>query len=525
MAMYRLSVKVGQHGASRSHFDYITRDGKYKRHDNQVKEDLVYHASYNLPSWAKQPRDFWKQEEIYKDGFRKIELSVPPEGSLQDQIELVESYCRAEFGDEYTYSFAIHHSIGALSGKENPHAHIMFCERKIDHNRVEPKREDYFKKSRTRKDGSISGGYKKDRKFKGFDDAKGSKWIDKTREDWGKMLREYYLVRGQISLAYKVSHKSLKDQGVDRDPQKHLGYKVVGMYKRGIVSEHMEEYFIAKAQKDYEELGIEEYYATLDIENPNMLEEIRYDVENIDVLNTELSSLEEQEKLILAAIQQIEEKEAQAKIEREEQERLAKEQAEAELKARAEKELEEALLAPYREEEKRIAHYEEKRAVIQVELDEVRQEIREIQGRYNQGIYKLDDQLRMRVLDPKEREIVTRLRSLRDAEDIRRSEHKSQERKRLEAECKPSTVFEKAVYLRGQIALLPYEKDACEMVIQIGKPYLFSDKNLKAMIESHQNKQFPLKEVEQWKQEVQREIRWDKKFKHIIKQQDKSMSL
>lgn len=518
MAIYRLSVKVGHHGASRSHFDYITREGKYKRHDNQVKEDLVYHASHNLPSWSIDARDFWKTEERKGDGFRKIELALPVELSKEEQISLSQSYCEEEFGNNYCYTIAIHHSIGALSGEENPHAHIMFCERKIDHNRVEPKREDYFKKSRTRKDGTISGGYKKDPKFYGIKTEGKESWIYQTRERWGKMLREYYLGRGQVSLAYKVSHKSLKEQGIDREAQKHLGAKTVGMYKRGIVSERMEAYIAIKEgslykdmEKDFKREVVEFNKDAKELERVE--QEIIHGEHLEDVI---IKDLEAKEKQLLNNI---------AVKKREEQERLAKEQIEAEMKARVEKELEEALLAPYREEEKRIAHYEEKRAVIQVELDELRQEIREIQGRYNQGIYKLDDQLRMRVLNPKEREIVTRLRSLRDAENIRRSEHKSQERKRLEAEGKPSTVFEKAVYLRGQIALLPYEKDACEIVIQIGKPYLFGDKNLKAMIESHQDKQFPLKEVEQWKQEVQREIRWDKKYKHIIKQQDKGMSL
>lgn len=115
---------------------------------------------------------------------------------------------------DYPCSYAIHQS---KDGK-NPHAHIMFSERKIDCNRDEPSRENYFKKSRTRKDGTISGGYKKDVNI-----IKGNRkaWVLKIRESWEQIQNEKLELYGLS----KVSAKSLKEQGLDREPQIHVGSK------------------------------------------------------------------------------------------------------------------------------------------------------------------------------------------------------------------------------------------------------------------------------------------------------------
>lgn len=94
----------------------------------------------------------------------------------------------------------------------------MFSERKIDCNRDEPSRENYFKKSRTRKDGTISGGYKKDVNI-----IKGNRkaWVLKIRESWEQIQNEKLELYGLS----KVSAKSLKEQGLDREPQIHVGSK------------------------------------------------------------------------------------------------------------------------------------------------------------------------------------------------------------------------------------------------------------------------------------------------------------
>lgn len=209
MAIYRLSVKIGKPFSGRAHYDYISGDGKYKRIGTD--DDIRLSNSVNMPSWAKSPRDFWKEEEKKGDGYRKIELALPIELCKNSQNLIVEEFMSSNF-NHYAYSYAIHDS---KDGK-NPHVHIMFSERKIEVEREEPDRESYFKKSRTRKDGTISGGYKKDVSI-----IKGNRkaWVLKIRESWEQIQNEKLELYGLS----KVSAKSLKEQGIDRVPQIHVG--------------------------------------------------------------------------------------------------------------------------------------------------------------------------------------------------------------------------------------------------------------------------------------------------------------
>lgn len=221
MAIYRLSVKVGSRGSGRAHFDYIYGDGKYKRIGTE--DDIRLTHSIDLPTWSKSPRDFWKEEEKAQDGFRKIELALPVELEQVKQNQLVTDFVEYNLKD-YPCSYAIHDS---KDGK-NPHVHIMFSERKIDRTREEPTRENYFKKSRTRKDGSRSGGYAKDTKI--IKGAGRKEWLLTLRKDW-EIRQNKYLEKANTQI--RVDCRSLVDQGItDRVPQIHVGVKAWRMRER-----------------------------------------------------------------------------------------------------------------------------------------------------------------------------------------------------------------------------------------------------------------------------------------------------
>ncbi|MBB6478367.1 hypothetical protein HNR45_001446 [Negativicoccus succinicivorans] len=191
MALYRLSSKIGKSGTATSHYNYIAREGKYKK--GTKKEDLVYKESKNLPTWANEKAAvFWKE---CSENYRKIELALPLELSSRDQIILTRKFCEKTFGDDFVYSFAIHENVGVLSGKRNPHAHILFSERKIERNRPEPNRENWFKKSRTRKDGTISGGYRKDKTITG---TNRKNWLLNIRKRWEVLQNKALMITGSL---------------------------------------------------------------------------------------------------------------------------------------------------------------------------------------------------------------------------------------------------------------------------------------------------------------------------------------
>lgn len=172
-------------GSPKNGHDYITREGKYAK--SRKAEDLVAKGEENLPSWAKDGTDFWKAEEQFrrrtekkaeKDAERSgkknegrdvkrreivrarhMILALPAELDTDSQKRVLHEFLKENFPDNVT-SWAIHHSTGALSGKENPHAHVLICQKKIDRNAPEPTREKYF---------SQRGGYHVDPRLAGKD--------------------------------------------------------------------------------------------------------------------------------------------------------------------------------------------------------------------------------------------------------------------------------------------------------------------------------------------------------------------
>lgn len=237
MAQYRLSMKIGKQ-KSKNHYEYISRQGAYKNYNKG--EDFIYAENQNLPSWSKDAKEYWKTVNELESGvqYREFEIALPKELTDEQNIKLVQDFCKKTFNNNYTYSFGIHKNIGTISGKENPHAHIMFSERLIDHNRkVEPTKEEYFKQRRKDKDtGEYKNGYIKDREITG----KGRKqWLIEKRQLWAA-IQNRHLLNNNISA--RVSHLSLEKQKIERIPQKHLGRKVIQMHKKGIQTDTYKNY-------------------------------------------------------------------------------------------------------------------------------------------------------------------------------------------------------------------------------------------------------------------------------------------
>ena len=57
MATFYYEMSIGNAGHSLAKFEYITRTGKYQYSaSGEIKEDLVYKESSNMPSWASVKR-------------------------------------------------------------------------------------------------------------------------------------------------------------------------------------------------------------------------------------------------------------------------------------------------------------------------------------------------------------------------------------------------------------------------------------------------------------------------------------
>lgn len=215
MATFYYEMAIGNAGHSLAKFEYITRTGKYQYSAiGEIKEDLIYKESSNMPSWASGKTDggydmksatFWNEADLSKEKvpFKQITMALPNELSYEENIAIMQQYMKTHF-EGYPYTMAIHDKEATLTdGERNIHAHIMFSERKIDLTREEPDRISYFKRSSVKKDGTKTGGYLKSREFKTKE-----KLIE-LRKNWESIINEEYRKRGMTE---RVSCEKLEVQ-------------------------------------------------------------------------------------------------------------------------------------------------------------------------------------------------------------------------------------------------------------------------------------------------------------------------
>ena len=216
MASYHLSIKTGGKGNASPHADYIAREGKYARDEDS---DLEHKESGNMPAWAAhKPSEFWKAADTFERAngctYREIEIALPRELKPEQRLELVRDFVQQEIGDRHAYQFAIHNPKASIDGGEQPHAHIMFSERLNDGIDRDPQQ--YFRRANSK--APESGGAKKVR-F-GENPTERKEYLVARRERWAG-LQNQYLERYQHS--DRVDARSLKAQGIERQPERHLG--------------------------------------------------------------------------------------------------------------------------------------------------------------------------------------------------------------------------------------------------------------------------------------------------------------
>lgn len=213
MAIYRLSIKIVKEHVS-AKVAYIERQGKYSK--GTKAEELRESWSENLPSWAANSQDFWRdietEEKPGQTQARGIELALPRELSPEEQKAIVEEFCNTSLKG-HAKTVAIHDS----SDGKNPHVHIYFTERRID-DREEPPRGKYCRQ-RT--------GYSKAKEING---AGRKQWLVKIRKNW-EIIQNKALENAGY-LFDQVSCESLEAQGVTREAQIHVGYQDVNRYRK-----------------------------------------------------------------------------------------------------------------------------------------------------------------------------------------------------------------------------------------------------------------------------------------------------
>jgi hypothetical protein len=132
---------------------------------------------------------------------REIEVAIPIEFNRPESITVIRDYVSQNFVKEgMCADIAIHDNDG------NPHAHIMLTTRTVDKDGFGSTNRDWNKREH----------------------------LQNWRENWANVCNEHLKIKGYRE---RIDHRTLKAQGIDREPTKHEGVSVRNMEKRGIETE------------------------------------------------------------------------------------------------------------------------------------------------------------------------------------------------------------------------------------------------------------------------------------------------
>jgi len=213
MASFHHHLKSGKKGTGAAHAAYITRRGKFKD-----RTDLVGSGHGNMPSWAEgDPLLFWragdKHERANGAVFREHEIALPAELTREQQLELSRELTRELVGDK-PYQYALHAPISSLEGVANAHLHLMYSDRGLDG--IERGPEQTFKRYNARH--PELGGARKD---------SGGRNRLALRDEMinvrGKCAELQNAALARYGHDARVDHRSLRQQGAARQPERHLG--------------------------------------------------------------------------------------------------------------------------------------------------------------------------------------------------------------------------------------------------------------------------------------------------------------
>ena len=236
----------------KSHADYINREGAQGE-----RTDCVFKANH-LPKWAKgSAQKFFSAATRYENKgnrrYKEIELSLPNELTLEQNLEIVDRFIADHLSSHY-YAYAIHEKAGELSGERHPHVHIMFSERLIDDVEKISERPayKYFRRAARPLKGERVASFERRREHGA---PKAPKWHDKKylcemRADFARIQNEVLAKNG---FSIRVDHRSLKAQ--QSEAEEHGNDFLAKVYKRmpesyiGIISAHEDDGLAADVKR------------------------------------------------------------------------------------------------------------------------------------------------------------------------------------------------------------------------------------------------------------------------------------
>ena len=172
-------------------FDYRRKSGVL---------DTGIEAPDNSPGWVKDRSTLWNEVEKAETRTnsrtaREVRIALPDELDLVKQKAIVQDFVKRNFVEKGMIADWAIHRPSEYGDTRNTHAHIVLTTREI----------------------SEKGFTKKNREWDKVES------LNSWREDWSKTVNKTLEIEG---VSAKIDHRTLKAQGIDRDPSVHLGYLV-----------------------------------------------------------------------------------------------------------------------------------------------------------------------------------------------------------------------------------------------------------------------------------------------------------
>ncbi len=215
MAIFSMRMQVIGRSAGRSATaaaayrsgEQLTDERTGQVHDYTGKSD-IYGSEILTPEGAPERLGdralLWNEVERVekrKDAqlSREVMIALPAELSHSQKEALAREYVQAEFVSQGMIADIGYHDFDS----HNPHAHIMLTMRDVDQDGFGKKRREWNQRQA----------------------------LDRHRQAW-----EEYANRAleRAGFEERIDHRSLKEQGLEREPQIHLGAKVMEMEARGV---------------------------------------------------------------------------------------------------------------------------------------------------------------------------------------------------------------------------------------------------------------------------------------------------
>ena len=221
-AAYRAGMRLDDERLGKT-FDYTRRYG-------------VLHceilAPANAPNWMCNRAELWnaiEKAEKRKDSqlARSLDIALPHELKPDQNLELLRGFVRAEFVDRGMIADLAIHAPGRRGDDRNVHAHILLTTREIAGPGFGAKARDWNSKQE----------------------------LQQWRQTWAEHANRILEREG---FEERIDHRSLLDQGIDREPTTHVGPAGKKMEERGNISDRAQRNRDIEATNDDLELAKED---------------------------------------------------------------------------------------------------------------------------------------------------------------------------------------------------------------------------------------------------------------------------